>query len=458
ARVDPAGCVGALASLLRSPSGTVRTQAAATLVGRVRAEHVPLLAEAGREASADARERIVDLIASFEGPDTADFLLEGLEDASPRVAFSSAAALARSGRQEERLNARILQGRPDRGWGYSTLALAMREDVTLEPAFADGVEDSLLVGLGTADPFVAGAAAVGLATIGFRREDSSNPQVLDRAVPSTLVASVATERFYRDFSSLHDLAIRRLSLLVGDGVLRSGPEWGGWWATHRTRFRAQRAGLPVAPGEERSFVVRYEREGAPGSREQDPSPPLRAVLGYEGAVAAEGESETFLLSGEEIEDLARQARESGILDARVRPGVRGAPGSGLRRLVFRVGDRRKEVGWGRGAGPASFLACEAAVLDLLARNRWQRYFDVDAARSRADFVREARGSIERLKEPVDLAARWRDLVLAAYDDLGEGDRARAIEDLAGMPEVGVVFGEGDAALLLANLSRSPSPA
>ncbi|MCI0587964.1 MAG: hypothetical protein L0323_14120, partial [Planctomycetes bacterium] len=390
ARVDPAGCVGALASLLRSPSGTVRTQAAAALVGRVRPEHVSLLAEAGREANPDARERIVEMVSSFEGPDASDFLLEGLEDASPRVAFACAAALARSGRQDERLNARIFQGRPDRGWGYAALSLAMREDVTLEPAFAEGIEDSLLPGLATADAFVAGAAAVGLATIGFRREDSAGSQVLDRAVPSALVASVATERFYRDFSSLHDLAIRRLSLLVGDGVLRSGPEWGAWWATHRSRFRAQRAGLPIPPGDERSFVVLYDREGGADPKGQDPSPPLRAVLGYEGTAAAEGDSEIFLLSEEEIRDLARQARESGILDARVRPGVRGAPGSGLRRLVLRVGDRRKEVGWARGGGPPSFVACEAGVLDLLGRNRWQRYFDVDAGRSREEFVREAR--------------------------------------------------------------------
>jgi HEAT repeat protein len=456
ATLDPEGAPVTFLELLAHGSGAVRARAAAAIGDRVRTVDLPVLLRVFRAAPPDGRERAARLLSGFEGPDVHAALLEGLSDPAPRVARACADTLALSTSPEilPRLNRIVRDGLFTREWAYACLALAMRDEESAESAFEPGTDSVCLEALGRADPFVSGAAAVALASIGYRSANLPATSYLDGPVPDALVRALAGQQFYPDFTSLLDLAERRLVLLTGESAPRGGPGWAAWWLDHRGGFRANRATFLLPEDVVRGLVLVVHRE-----RVGPDEAPLRVAFRAEGAQlpAAVGRVEEIVLDAKEVEDLARRLRESEILlrptSARV-PGV-GAAGSRALRLL--VGGREKTIEASSADADPAYEAVEAYLLELRRALRWQRYHDPERWRSREEFLAEEREFLAGNPSAAERARHDKERILRVFPRLPDAPAREALADLEGIADLHRAWEAADDERLLARLSAGLPP-
>jgi len=456
ATLDPEGSPTFLVGLLAHRSGSVRSRAAAALGDRVRAIDVPALVDVARRAPPDGRERAVRLLTGFEGEEVLALLLEGLDDPAARVARACAELLARSRSLEVvgRLHRVVADGIFTREWAYAGLALALRDEASAEPVVGTEVEPVCLEALGRADPFVSGAAAVVLATIGYRSPDPAAASYLDGAVPDALVRALAGQTFYPDFTSLLDVADRRLVLLTGEAGGRGGPAWAAWWLEHRAGFRANRATFLLPEDVARSLVAVYQREPL-----RPEEPPVRIAFRAEGVERPSrmGRAEDVFLDGREIEDLATRLRESDLLRRPPSTEGRALTAPGARVLRLSVGAREKTIHAPPSGSDPAFDAIEAHLMGLRRSLRWQRYFDPAVWASLGEFLAAERAFLAGPADATERARHRKRRILGAFPRLRGVEAREALADLEGITDLALVWEPRDDETLLSRLSKGLSP-
>jgi hypothetical protein len=328
-------------------------------------------------------------------------LVSRLGDPSARLAQRAAGVLAGRDEDESLLLERAfpLETRPgplawDRARGYALLAVVQREEERARVLLDESKIDSLVGGLSSSQPLVAGACAVALARAGFRAAPARTGAWLDRDVPHQLVRAGTGAEFHSDFSSLERPALGALALLSGEAFGEDGEAWRRWWLAHADGFRARRAviELPADAAAQLSVSFRDERGRAwvlLGPARPVPPAPERALR----------------LAPAAAERLRARLEAEGVFGlARLPDSVRAGEGA------LRVAIGPQEKVFADGPGRADWLAGLRTELEALVRdNLWQLHFDpaaTDAARwwvsEHARF--EALSALERRHE-------WKRLVI-----------------------------------------------
>ncbi|MFN0007705.1 MAG: HEAT repeat domain-containing protein [Planctomycetota bacterium] len=382
--------------------------------------------------SADTRQRAVELLARVDDPRVTDMLLSRIADPSANVIAAVADALA--GRADADIDMRLLGVAFRERWVLRTgacavLALVEREDRELRPILGDSNVEPLLAGLQSGDPFISGACAVGLAGIGFRSRDTAVTPWLDQSVVDRLVATVSGKTFHSDLAALMPGALRRLELLTGQSFGSDGPRWVEWWIQSRERFFALRAWLEVRPEDLGRISVRYI-EGGTRSREFTLlGPEHESSVDRVGILGHAAVEETVRLDPAQARDLVLALESEGLFGPEKMPGLRGSRGTSERTLQIQVGGRGKGFSFGSGASEPWFERAAALAIDLLDRNRWQRFPDPSRHLSPHDLWLEQSAWWSEPHTESERALRMKSLVLAALPSRPDAGRDEGVAEL-----------------------------
>ncbi|MEO2237585.1 MAG: HEAT repeat domain-containing protein, partial [Candidatus Poseidoniia archaeon] len=244
-----------LVELLAHPQSPVRAVAQRTLANETDPSVLPLLVSALRSKTADTRLRAVELVLNIDDPAVLELLLERLDDSRAKVARRAVQGIAES--HDPRVEVELLTRAFRERWilrssAYAILAIVAREQQTLEPMLGAGHVDSLLRGLASKDPFIAGTCATALAGIGFRSSDPDVSLWLNSHVPDRLVGTVSGDIYFNDFSALQGPALQRLEqiaiLFDEQGFAQIGDDHIG---PRRGSHRPRPVGVPQHPTDRR---------------------------------------------------------------------------------------------------------------------------------------------------------------------------------------------------------------
>jgi len=364
-----------LIGLLDHPTTAMRTAAQRTLVDRVDASYLTLLAVHLSARRAHTRELALDLIAGVEDPSVRLLIASRLGDSSSRVALRAAELLAQL--DDEAVATMLLQdvfgpGGFNRERAYGLLALIQREDRRRERLLGEEHVGPLLVALRNPDTeIVSGAAAAALAGLGFRSTAGADSAWLDRDVPHTLVRLASGAVFHPDFSALQPTALSRLGLITGQNFGRNGPAWQTWWSENADGFRARRAFLNVRPEEASLLRVTYTPELG---RESSWS-----LVGA-GRGADPAGDRAIYLTPTQCDRLLAVLQRSGVLGSERIPLELADSGVSGRGLEVEIRDQRKRFELAFGATAPWFDEIESFVLDLVQENRWQGFHVPEVSR------------------------------------------------------------------------------
>ena len=383
-QVDPVLASPAyLVALTDHPNAGMRGAAARALEQRFEPSLLPLLASRLSAERADTRLLLVELVGRSHEPEADHILLSRLGDPATKVASRVVSLLA--ARPSPELEARLLEisvgtRELDRTAAYALLALVELEDRQRAPLLRDEHVPVLLAGLRASEQVVAAASAVALSGIGFRSPASRSMEWLDREVPHALVRFGTGAVFYRDFSGVQDIALRRLAMLTGQSYARDGLAWQRWWSTAAPHFRARRAVIELGPGEGLELVASL---GMPTGE---------LVLAGPAAKVDEsrlGRTVYYLTPGACMQ-LVGRIESLGVLGSERLPGRLDSGTAVARSLDVSFGDQGKHFELSPGPAPAWFEEIAEALGERAAESRWQDFRD--AARyptRRAYFEAEA---------------------------------------------------------------------
>ncbi len=319
----------------------------------------------------DTRLRAVQLVDGCADPRAVAVLLEKLGDPNGSVARRALDSIAQ--RSAEGLDAELVQrafaerGILRRG-AYALLALCEREDRRIEATLNEAHAPLLLEGLGSKDPFVAGASACALAGIGFRSSEKLDTAWLDLDVPHRLVRAISAEDFSPDFSSLVPTAVRRLHLITGQNFGSDGPRWIEWWSASARGFRAYRAAMSVRIEDASSLELHVKDEFAKEGAE------LRLVGAARAAeLDAQGQlgPATLIVTEAQARGLWDVLQRGRVFSAERLPGGRGSSFEAGRSFTVECAGRAKSFRFAGAGGEPWFTAVLDTARALAERNRWQ---------------------------------------------------------------------------------------
>jgi len=429
-----------LAELLAHPHVGVRIEAQKRLIEHFgspagaedSADPVRLLEPVLSAKSADTRQRAVELLARVDDPRATDLLLSRIADPSANVIAAVADALA--AREDSELDLRLLGLAFRERWVLRTgacavLALVAREDRQLRPILGDSNVEPLLAGLQSGDPFISGACAVGLAGIGFRTRDTAATPWLDQSVVDRLVATVSGKTFHSDLAALVPGALRRLELLTGQSFGSDGPRWVEWWIQSRERFFALRAWFEVRPEDVGRISLRYVEGGTQRREFTLLGPENESSVDRVGILGHAAVEETVRLDPTQARDLVLALESEGLFGPEKLPGLRGARGTNERTVQILLGGRGKSFSFGSGASEPWFERAAALALDLLDRNRWQRFPDPARHLSPHELWLEQSAWWSEPHTEAERALRMKSLVLAALPSRPDAGRDEGVVEL-----------------------------
>jgi HEAT repeat protein len=321
----------------------------------------------------DTRLRAVQLVDGCADPRSVAVLLEKLGDPNGSVARRALDSLAQ--RNESEIDAELVRrafaerGILRRG-AYALLALCEREDRRIVATLGEAHAPLLLEGLGSKDPFVAGASACALAGIGFRSSEGLDSAWLDLEVPHRLVRAISAEDFSPDFSSLVPTAVRRLHLITGQNFGSDGPRWIEWWSATAQGFRAYRAAMSVRMEDAGSLELTLVDELAKDGAELRLVGATRATeLDAKGQLAPA----TLILTEAQARGLWDVLQRGRVFSAERLPGGRGSSFEAGRSLTVECAGRAKSFRFAGAGGETWFTATVDSARALAQRNRWQLF-------------------------------------------------------------------------------------
>jgi HEAT repeat protein len=442
------GLVGALVALEGNDSASplfeliehknvaVRTRAGAALQSLVRPEHEIRTLELARSRRSESRQVAARLLGQLATQGSARALLDLCGDASSAVASAAVQAIATHayGRVAIEALERAIASPPNRTLGYLCLALSAREE-QLGELVPGELSDTCLRAIDQPDPFVAAAAAVALSSIGFRSADVANTKYLESKVVPALVVAGAGERFFPDFTSVHDFATRRLAVLTNRSFGENGPAWSRWWNDNKTTFRANRAAFAIARNEITSLAMDVELPSGKFT--------LRGELAEPGPWILL--QEEYLLTPDELQALATSLEKSRLTEPTILPGMLGARGwkgftdandAGAHvgtRLCLRDRTQRKAIGRADTASWPELDSFLATCVELRTANLWQRYRSPILSSDRDAFLASERAFLGTNPDANARAAHAFSMIVDAFPSLGAERRVAAIADLRAIP-------------------------
>ncbi len=437
-----------LVELLAHPQSPVRAVAQRTLANETDPSVLPLLVSALRSKTADTRLRAVELVLNIDDPAVLELLLERLDDSRAKVARRAVQGIAES--HDPRVEVELLTRAFRERWilrssAYAILAIVAREQQTLEPMLGAGHVDSLLRGLASKDPFIAGTCATALAGIGFRSSDPDVSLWLNSHVPDRLVGTVSGDIYFNDFSALQGPALQRLEQIAGVSYGANGPGWAGWWLVSRDRFRASRAVIAAPEGSEVELLVRF-RDGGSAPTFFTLAGPAQAEALASDLSAARGE--LLFLSEAESRDFVALLRREQVLGTARLPGVRGAEPHKGRHLEIRIGDEGKTFVFGTDVTESWFERVTGMATSLRDRNRWQRYSNPDKDLSRHAFWKAQTPWWSGDHTDVERSRRLKRLVFERLRTLPLDQRSGGVEELSRLYSEPGVAASQDVSILM----------
>lgn len=427
-----------LCGLLEHRSGRMRKAAAGHLEIHLGPALIAPLSDALGSKRTSTRIAVISLLSKIDGPAALGLLLDHIADSSPTVCGKVLDELARRG--DARLEIELLQRAFSDRWilrpsAYALLAVLDREDLGRRGILDERHAPSLLAGLESNDPLVAGTCAAALAGIGFRSDDSAATAWLDGRVPAHLISAVSGSKFHTDYASLQPRALRRLELITGEQIGTDGRKWVDWWMVQREDFSALRAQFSIALREVSSLVVRHRSDQGTFS-----------LVGFDAPLSS-GPEERIVLGAPQMASLVDSLRELGVLSAERLPGLRGRRSAHEVELSLRVGEREKSFLFGEGEGAEWFTECEELLQAQRERQRWQRFATLRTSQ-RATWEAEALWWATEQTEAAR-AMRMKRLVLThlvqvppsqRHSGLVELDRVLSIDGVGSHQDLGPIVG------------------
>ncbi len=444
-----------LVALLRHPQVAARSAAERALGkrmrdGRANSELATALAPALDDATADVRGRAVDLLARTAAPEAIDHLFARIDDRSPTVARKACDALGRF--ESDEVDALLLAAAfedplPTRRQAHVWIAIADREDRTLRPILTLRHAQQLQRALDSAQPLIAGSAAVALAGIGFRSPDIAATAWLERDVPLRLVKVAAGFEFFPDFQTLLPTALRRLQQVSGVNFAGDGEAWTRWWLDGERTFRATRAVLPIDAEREGQLVARIRRGDADAFTLLGPDliGTPDAGLGIEG--------EEVWLDASQARDFVALLREEGLFGFERLPGARGALGERGRSLELALGEARKGFRFADGLGAPWFDRVLEVAVTLREQNRWQRFPHPEEHGDRRGVYLAERDWFAAERSADERHARREGLLVRHLEALRPDGRDAGLRELAALGQHPGVLDQEDVPRLLAWLDE-----
>jgi len=442
--------VPTLIGLLDHRLGAVRARAGNALLRAVGDRHFEEIRALARSARAESRTLAVPLLLQSAGENAFPDLLALLSDASTATATAAANGIASlpQAATVPALRDRILKGKLDRSLGYGCLALAFTD----ERNPVEGLDDlvaKLLDGVASREPFVSSSAASLLASIGFRTEATEASSYLESQVVPALVLAAGGQSFFPDFGAVHDVAIRKLTLLSDRTFGSDGPAWVRWWKESSTSFRANRATFAIDASNISELSIDLSRG--------DKLFTLRMKGGTAGPGVAEGDD--FILEQPEIDALCAAHLRPHLFPASTPPGIRqattqksaSADSKPWAVLTFRTKGQRKLVGMSEGAQWPQFQQAVAACEALVGSNRWQRYRNPATAPDREADLSVEREFLSREQDEQARAGRLLKRILEALPLLPSSRLPEAWSDLASIADLRARMSESQYSQLLAFL-------
>ena len=208
---------------------------------------------------ADVRVAAFQLLEEFHDPELPLLSLEWVGHRQARLAALVAEFL--SWRQEPEVRAKLVdlaQQDRDRAGPHAWIILAAAERHYGEAALPDALFEELLSETRSSDPLLRSAAAIGCATIGYRREDLA--EVTREKVLPALAELVVRGRYFDDHQMCFRNTVAMLEQLTGQRLGEDVPAWRAYWSERGGELQQTRGELRSirTTSDPASCVIRLE--------------------------------------------------------------------------------------------------------------------------------------------------------------------------------------------------------
>ncbi len=433
-RLDGENAIKRVLPFLRHPKRPAREAAELWLRSRLNASFVPRLVETLSDTNRGARLSALRLLGGLDPAQARASALGLLGDEAPEVARFAAETLAHGADDAvvADLN-RAAGGAAERPAAYAMLALVLYEERIGRRAYEEATLAALLGrnGLRSPEKLNRGIAAVALADIGYDSQIPAVDAVLDQTVVPVLLDTVGGQSYFKDYSSIAELARDRFGKMTGIRERTAIPELWKFWADNKDGFVARRALRDIAAESLGSLRVRARSLVTPAL----PTTLFSAVAADAGKPEVSGIDFVHLLPGDVTALADLLTRE--VLSL---PGGAALPAAKAEefgpevQITISVNNRSRTVSARDGAVPDGVRTALLALLELRGRYAWQRFWDRARYPAYEAFIREESAFFASDPAPEARALRLKALILGALDDLATADeRLTALRMLSELP-------------------------
>ena len=286
-------------------------------------------------------------------------------------------------------------------------------------------------------------AALGLARLAHRSDDTSGKRYQDAQIVDALLLVAAPKGFVLDFAMLERPVMRALASFAGQD-LRGAEQWRQWWADARESFVGHRARIAVTP-ENAAAVVITARDGRGVLR----------VFGEAATLPEQCDDPFCVLDKQQLTALTAKLQRLGFMNESPRTGVANA-------AIGSLPAARVELQLGRARARTGFVADRTLALLVTEVNkavdaeRWQLYRDRRAEPEFSLFWAKERAWLAAHPDPRERATRLKDRIVKSLARPEAALRARALEHLTAIEGVEKLLNESDGVALVAAAKAQPT--
>jgi HEAT repeat protein len=428
-RIDPSTGPEHVLPFLAHSSARVRVAARQALPETLHPRYLPEILALWRSQRTGVRAASMELLARVQGVGDRDEFFDALADPEPQVAYPAARHLARAGTPAARTRLlELAESAPVRQANYALLALVLMEDEQQAAIIPDDGPIMLRARkfLASDDPFYAGTAAIVLANLSYRSDDSTLRELADTYLCPVLIGTVAGGIFFSDYTSVAELCWRKLALLAGVDFGANAMAWKQWWSGSRATFVARRELRSVNAKDLAKARIRYVRTQPDGRVTQI------VLSGIATELADRRSGAPLVLDQKEREGLAELIGSCRLFETR---GDRPDPSrlDGAVELELRIPEssmafRRLHYG----PTPEALRPLLDHVEHLRRELAWQHFVPASVDDPMA-FLEQERAWFDGEPDPMKRVERRLDLAVGAWPALRAPERALALDVISAAP-------------------------